>query len=187
MASSLEDAFRASGIGMIGSADGVDAFARLLGDSISQATIMPVDLATLFHLYPVVSGMSFFSELYGDEIGDVRNLGTAGRLDKRQIDAELVAPRTETEAVIAGIWQRALGLDRIGIRDDFFALGGDSIFAAQIIIQVQKRFGITIDAQAMFEKLTIEAMANMVEQLILAQITAMNEPEVEAELARAQG
>jgi acyl-coenzyme A synthetase/AMP-(fatty) acid ligase len=51
---------------------------------------------------------------------------------------EYVAPRTETEAILAGIWQEFLGVERVGIDDNFFDLGGDSIRSMQIIAEARQ-------------------------------------------------
>jgi oxalate---CoA ligase len=52
-----------------------------------------------------------------------------------------VAPRTALETDLAAIWAEVLGLERIGVRDDFFALGGDSMLAAMIVTRVGERLG----------------------------------------------
>ena len=52
-------------------------------------------------------------------------------VDKR--GADYTAPRTELERQIAGIWAEALRLEQVGVEDNFFDLGGDSILAIQII------------------------------------------------------
>jgi acyl carrier protein len=54
---------------------------------------------------------------------------------------DLVAPGPRTEQALAAIWRQALELDRVGVRDDFFGLGGDSIAAAQVLVAVQRAFG----------------------------------------------
>jgi acyl-CoA synthetase (AMP-forming)/AMP-acid ligase II/thioesterase domain-containing protein len=52
-----------------------------------------------------------------------------------------VAPRTPMEATVAGTWAEVLGLDAVGVTDDFFALGGDSMLAAVIITRLGERLG----------------------------------------------
>ena len=61
-----------------------------------------------------------------------------------------VAPRTETERVLAGIWAQVLGLDRVGVEDNFFDLGGDSIISIQVVVRARE-FGIHLTAAQMFE------------------------------------
>jgi amino acid adenylation domain-containing protein len=54
---------------------------------------------------------------------------------------DFVAPHTAAETAIADIWQRLLGIDRVGMYDNFFDLGGHSLLAMTVIAQIQERFG----------------------------------------------
>jgi acyl carrier protein len=53
-----------------------------------------------------------------------------------------VAPRTETEKLLATIWQEALGVERVGIHDNFFDLGGHSLLSMQVIARIKRQTGI---------------------------------------------
>ncbi|MCB5909707.1 condensation domain-containing protein [Streptomyces pinistramenti] len=68
------------------------------------------------------------------------------------------APRTEAERTIAGIWQEVLELDRVGIDDDYFALGGDSVHAIVIVAKLELA-GLRIIAQDLFDLPTVRALA----------------------------
>ncbi|MFI6303328.1 non-ribosomal peptide synthase/polyketide synthase [Amycolatopsis thailandensis] len=68
------------------------------------------------------------------------------------------APRTEREAVLAGIWADVLGLDRVGVEDNFFALGGDSILSIQVSARARK-VGLAITTADLFRHQTIAALA----------------------------
>ena len=69
-----------------------------------------------------------------------------------------VAPRTELERELASIWQGVLGVEQIGIYDDFFALGGDSIKAIQLRSRIRK-LGYDLGVKDLFENATLEACA----------------------------
>src|SRR5262249_46254962 len=69
--------------------------------------------------------------------------------------APFVAPRNPIEEVLAAIWEKALGVDRVGIHDNFFALGGHSLLAAQIIAQIRETFQVEIPLIDVFEYATI--------------------------------
>ena len=69
-----------------------------------------------------------------------------------------VAPRTDVEAQLAAIWCQVLGRDQIGVDDDFFALGGDSILSLQIIAYARQA-GIHLSTHHVFEQRTIAALA----------------------------
>jgi hypothetical protein len=92
-------------------------------------------------------------------------------------DTGHVAPRDETEEVIAGIWPEALGVPRIGDLDDFFALGGHSLLATRAVNRMRRAFGAHLPLSVVFECPTVAATAERVHELLLAEIEAMPEEE----------
>ncbi|ODT45361.1 MAG: non-ribosomal peptide synthetase, partial [Nitrospira sp. SCN 59-13] len=75
------------------------------------------------------------------------------------VDVSLyVAPRDRTEEILAGIWQTVLQVDRVGVHDNFFALGGDSIRTLQVIARAN-RAGVKLTPKQLFEHQTIAAAA----------------------------
>ncbi|WP_420881832.1 amino acid adenylation domain-containing protein, partial [Rhodococcus sp. (in: high G+C Gram-positive bacteria)] len=88
-----------------------------------------------------------------------------GKLDRRALPepdlaaaSEHVAPRTELEATLAGLIAGVLGLERVGVTDDFFALGGDSIVAIALVNQA-RREGFSVSARDIFQLRTAAALA----------------------------
>jgi len=90
-----------------------------------------------------------------------------GKVDRRAMPApdtenfglgNYVAPRTEVEKIIAGLWAKAFGLERVGINDDFFALGGDSILSIQIANRANN-LGVTFTPRQVFRHRTTAALA----------------------------
>ncbi|SCL28072.1 Acyl transferase domain-containing protein [Micromonospora pallida] len=75
------------------------------------------------------------------------------------------APRTELEATIAGVWQDNLGVDTVGVDDDFFALGGNSLVAVQLIAAMRKATGIRLPMRSLFETPTVAGLAARIEEL----------------------
>ncbi|MFI9050850.1 amino acid adenylation domain-containing protein [Streptomyces sp. NPDC053427] len=73
--------------------------------------------------------------------------------------AAYVAPRTDLETALAEIWAEVLGVDRIGIEDDFFLAGGDSISVLRMAFQVTRRLGLTPATTALFDHPTIAGFA----------------------------
>jgi acyl carrier protein len=76
-----------------------------------------------------------------------------------------VAPRTATEEKLADIWRRALGLDRIGVTDSYEDLGGSSLIAAAIFVEIEKSFGVEIKMGMLVEAPTVEELARIVDEL----------------------
>ncbi|MEK2477787.1 amino acid adenylation domain-containing protein, partial [Streptomyces noursei] len=73
--------------------------------------------------------------------------------------AAYVAPRTDLEGALAEIWAEVLGVDRVGVEDDFFLAGGDSIAALRMAFQVTDRLGLTPATTALFDHPTIARFA----------------------------
>ena len=71
-------------------------------------------------------------------------------------------PTDETEAVVASVWEAVLGLPHVGVHDDFFALGGHSLAAAQIAARLNDAFGIELPVVAVFEAPTVAELARAV-------------------------
>jgi acyl carrier protein len=76
-----------------------------------------------------------------------------------------VAPRTETEQRLAAIWQRVLGVPRVSVTDNFFAVGGDSILATRAIACLREELGMDVPLRLLFEQPDIEHIARAVDEL----------------------
>ncbi|MBV9773028.1 MAG: amino acid adenylation domain-containing protein, partial [Gemmatimonadetes bacterium] len=76
-----------------------------------------------------------------------------------------VPPGTPAETRIAEVWQDMLGIDQVGVHDDFFSLGGHSLYATQIISRVRDQFQVELSLQAIFEHPTVAGLAAQVEEL----------------------
>jgi acyl carrier protein len=75
-----------------------------------------------------------------------------------------VAPRTQTERVLAEIWARVLGLTKVGIHDNFFEIGGHSLVATQIVSQVRDEFEMELPLRALFESPTVAGLAAVLDR-----------------------
>jgi amino acid adenylation domain-containing protein len=88
-----------------------------------------------------------------------RALPTAGSA-RPDLEEQYVAPRTPLEEILVGIWCQALGLEQVGIHDNFFALGGDSIRSIQVLALTRER-GLSSTLQQLFQQQTIARLANV--------------------------
>ncbi|NEQ80727.1 MAG: amino acid adenylation domain-containing protein [Moorea sp. SIO2I5] len=75
-----------------------------------------------------------------------------------ELEGKFVAPRTPIEETIAGIWTQVLGREQVGIYDDFFELGGDSILSIQIIARVNQA-GLQLTPKQLFDYPTVAGLA----------------------------
>ena len=72
------------------------------------------------------------------------------------LSSEYLAPRNETERELTRIWQDLLGYEQLGVRDDFFELGGDSLKAITLLSRIQKELNNTVSISDLFDNPTIE-------------------------------
>ncbi|HEV2656736.1 MAG TPA: phosphopantetheine-binding protein, partial [Ktedonobacteraceae bacterium] len=93
-------------------------------------------------------------------------------------DGVLVAPTTATEQQLSEIVAPLLGLEQIGIDENFFLLGGHSLLGTQLIARIANTFGVDLPLRTLFEAPTIRQLSVEIEQLILVKIAAMNDEEV---------
>lgn len=92
-------------------------------------------------------------------------------------DAAIAAPSTPTEERLASIVVSLLGLDQLGVDDNFFLLGADSMMGTQLIARVAETFGIGLPLRTLFEMPTVRQLATEIERLIVAEVEAMDENE----------
>jgi amino acid adenylation domain-containing protein len=87
-------------------------------------------------------------------------------------DQALVSPRDLLELQLARIWEETLGTRRIGVNDNFFALGGHSILAVRLMAQIQRQFGKNLPLSALFAGPTVEQLARILRQQTESQFTS---------------
>jgi amino acid adenylation domain-containing protein len=101
-------------------------------------------------------------------------LTTNGKVDRRALpapetmrsspEASLLAPRDELERQLTVIWERVLNVHPIGIRDNFFALGGHSLIAVRLFAQIEQTWGQNLPLATLLQKQTIEELATVLRQ-----------------------
>jgi amino acid adenylation domain-containing protein/FkbH-like protein len=112
---------------------------------------------------------------------DVLPMTPAGKVDRRalpepgrgrpDLGSPFVAPRTPMEEVIAHIWEQVLGLEGIGVDDNFFDLGGHSLLATQVISQIRETLQMETPLASLFTFPTVSALAEH-----LADVSTENQP-----------
>jgi amino acid adenylation domain-containing protein/non-ribosomal peptide synthase protein (TIGR01720 family) len=84
-----------------------------------------------------------------------------------------VPPRSPAEAALARIWADVLAVDRVGVDDDFFALGGDSILAIRVAARLREQFGASLPPRALFDSPTVGGLALMFEHPTVGAMTRL--------------
>jgi amino acid adenylation domain-containing protein len=94
------------------------------------------------------------------------------KIDKKRLpepditaSANYVAPRTPEEEMLAEIWQEVLGLEKIGVKDNYFSIGGDSIKAIKLLSIINSKLNIELGVIDLFANRTIETLANRIQTL----------------------
>jgi surfactin family lipopeptide synthetase C len=104
-----------------------------------------------------------------------------GKVDRRALPApdsraasqpgdDFAPPSTEIEESIAAIWRKVLKRETVGIYDNFFAIGGHSLMATQVVGRLRREFDIKFSLHSFFDEPTIAALAELVEVQLLEQM-----------------
>ncbi|MEM7145877.1 MAG: amino acid adenylation domain-containing protein [Verrucomicrobiota bacterium] len=81
------------------------------------------------------------------------------RIDRSSLESEFIAPQTPNEKLLAEVFCQAFEIDEIGIRDNFFEMGGDSLLAVRILAEVSQAFNRDVPVEAFLRYPTIEQLA----------------------------
>jgi amino acid adenylation domain-containing protein len=114
---------------------------------------------------------------------------SSGKIDRKALPSpteatslgtyEYVAPRTPIEVKLTSLLAALLHTDRVGVSDNFFLVGGNSLLGAQVIARLRDAFGIELSLLALFNHPTVSELATEIEQLLVAKLDAMNEDEAQ--------
>ncbi len=116
--------------------------------------------------FKVPRRVMILDELPRGPTGKLQRIGLAEKLSLAQGDSgAFVAPRDETEGVLARMWQEILRLDTpIGARDDFFDIGGNSLQAARLFADIEITFHAKLPLSILWESATLESLATAIRQ-----------------------
>ncbi|MBD2607327.1 acyltransferase domain-containing protein [Scytonema hofmannii FACHB-248] len=106
-------------------------------------------------------------------------LDSSPRYSRPNVSNAYIAPKNELEKQIIEIWQEVLGIAEVGIYDNFYELGGDSLIATQLVSRLRAKFPVDLPLRDLFSQGMIPAkQAEMIEQLLLEKIEELSEEEV---------
>ncbi|HJX27374.1 MAG TPA: amino acid adenylation domain-containing protein, partial [Thermoanaerobaculia bacterium] len=105
-----------------------------------------------------------------------------GKIDRRALPAgasaaaAFVAPRTPMEEVLAGLWSEVLGLEKVGVHENFFDLGGHSLLAGRVVSRLHAVFGVELPLRTLFERPSVEKLAVAVEEARTGRVESAAPP-----------
>ena len=116
-------------------------------------------------------------------------LTPSGKVDRRALptpqsvpNAGGVEPRTETEEMVARIWAELLGMEQVGVEDNFFEIGGHSLLLTRMVEMLRERMHVHLSLRDAFVYTTVEALAAHIEGRILAELESLGDEELAAAL-----
>ena len=132
------------------SAEGLEAFRRVLAARTGpQIAVSPRDLNAI---------LDQIAALRATSPEDMVKSGPERPAHPRSVETPFVAPRSELERLLAGVWQGVLGIDSVGVDDNFFEMGGDSVLGIQIVARVRDA-GLELSTNQLFQHQTVADLA----------------------------
>jgi acyl-coenzyme A synthetase/AMP-(fatty) acid ligase/acyl carrier protein len=149
--------------------------ARVLAWVVAEEGALPAASAlrrALAHSVPEHSLPSAFVRL------DALPLDANGKVDRRglpapdgrppDLDEPFAPPGSASEEAVAGVWREVLGLSTVGVHDDFFQLGGDSLKALRVVNRLRSIFGAEVPIDIVLRRATIAEIASAMDSLALS-------------------
>ena len=112
------------------------------------------------HMLPVVVRVSSLPRLPNGKVDRSALAASAATTADPSLASRYVAPRSEAEHAMCGVWKEVLGVARVGIEDDFFALGGSSLLVIRLSVLAKQRLGLDLPVSAVMNRPTIAALAD---------------------------
>jgi len=135
--------------------EGVDAIRRILSNPLPQVVVSTQDFQALLDQQNAFSASSLLEELEKS-----RRLAPAH--SRPESGAAYVPPGNRVEQTITEFWQDLFGIKQVGIHDNFFDLGGNSLLAIQLVSRLRKAFQIELPMSKLFESPTVTELARAV-------------------------
>jgi acyl transferase domain-containing protein len=135
--------------------EGADAFGRLLDlAGVSQVVVSTGDLPSRVRQWIRLEGLR--------RDGSAAAAEPASRHARPHLQNAYIAPATPAQQAIARIWADALGVEKVGIQDNFFDLGGHSLLAIQVVTRIKAELKAELTVATLFEGPTVESLSRLV-------------------------
>jgi acyl transferase domain-containing protein len=132
---------------------GITAFERLLAlKNLAQVVVSTSDLKARINQWVKLESIRAASSQPGSS------------LDIKPVQTPKINSRNELEQIVASIWQQVLGVTQVGMNDNFFDLGGNSLSSIQVVAQLKQTLKIQIPVVSLYERPTVIALAALLRQ-----------------------
>jgi acyl carrier protein len=138
-------------------AEGIHLFSRILADPLPQVAVCPLDLIPALREYHKTRGVPFADSYKAEVRHDTIH-------QRPQLTVEYVQPGSKTEKKLAEIWQNFLGIDCVGIYDNFFELGATSLDIIQVNGRLVDELKSEIPLVSMYSYPTVQLLAKFIDQ-----------------------
>jgi acyl-CoA synthetase (AMP-forming)/AMP-acid ligase II len=146
-----------------------------LGEDLATAVILiPEAVATDLELrayaferlpdFKVPSRVITLDQIPKGPTGKLQRIGLAEKLASRMA-VDYTTARNNTEAKLARVWENVLGIEKVGVYDNFFFIGGDSLSAIQVVVEIQELFSIELSTNFIFKYPTVAELAEYINDL----------------------
>jgi len=137
--------------------EGMALFEQLLCGNLPHVVVSTLDFQTRRTLAHHIPGSSHLKQ--------VHLFRKPSKHPRPQVSTPYLEPKSELERQVAEIWQEFLGLDQVGINDNFMELGGDSLLATQVISEVREALGMDLPLAAVFDEPTVAGLVMLAEAI----------------------
>ncbi|HLO50704.1 MAG TPA: thioester reductase domain-containing protein, partial [Kamptonema sp.] len=142
--------------------EGIEVFQRVLANTLHQVIVSTRDLESVFQQNSVSALLGSLKESESEDISQITQ-------PRRNLSNTYVAPETQLEQAITQIWQQFFRVEKVGIEDNFFDLGGDSLLAVQLISQVRKTTGVDVSLDCLLDSPTVAGLAGAIAKQLQKQ------------------
>lgn len=151
--------------------EGIDALWHILTSQQPQVVVSTRNLQTILEEDDVLAAASLLE--------NIEKLRPQSTQQRPSLKTAYVAPRNETECKITELYQELLGIDGIGIHDNFFDLGGHSLIGIQFISRLRQEFQVELSLRFIFEAPSVAELALIIEEILIREIEGLTEDEAE--------
>jgi acyl transferase domain-containing protein/acyl carrier protein len=153
--------------------EGMDVLSHVLSVAVPQVLVSTRNLK-----FVIEQERSLLSTV-AHQLENLEKTRSESKQKRPDLKTDYVAPRNEIECRIADIYQELLGIDRVGINDNFFDLGGHSLTGIQLISKLRQNFQVELSVPSLFESPSVAELALVVEEMLIGELEELTEHQAE--------